>query len=1029
MPEPQERHYNINRLNILFALASIVLLFSIVAMFADDYSRQWKEYQKKFRALEIEKTRVKYDLEQSKLVQSPEYQTLTADLEKTKAVVAEECSKLGDTQKKLEILRAQNDRLKHNFKIRSAELDAARFRYEEAVHTEHNIERAQDLFQKLKERAAQLKQEIERSDEQIKTAEHTLFQCDMQLRELTKQETNLEKQATLLSRKLRKIDPQEMNIPTYIANLVRDLPVIDFANPNYKIEQIVLKDITDDVNFMTIPKVDRCITCHLGIANPDYENAPQPFRTHPNLELYVGNNSAHPMEEFGCTVCHDGRGRGTDFTGSAHTPSSHEQEKEWQEKYKWRELHHWDNPMYPVKYVEAGCFKCHSTEGTVEGAEKLNLGLKLIERSGCYACHTMDRYKGWPKPGPDLTKLSSKVSREWAYNWIRSPRSFRHNTWMPEFFYLSNNDDPASIARSEQEIHAIVNFLFTKNREFKMGNMATWGDPKKGEELVSSLGCLGCHNIQHEPLAGKRTTQSMRREHGPNLTGLGTKTSKVWLYNWLKEPSRYHPETRMPDLRLTDEEAADIAAFLVQDEQSEFAKIDIPKVDEGIINQIVTDFMIKTSTAVQTETKLAKMDLTAKLNYAGEKLIGHYGCFSCHEIGGFENYKPIGTELTEEGSKAVERLDFGFIDIEHTRQAWFKKKLLDPRIFDHNKVRVPDEKLRMPDFNFTEEEAEAVTTALLGFVKDKPAASKMRPRTPENIFIDQGQMLVKQLNCQGCHLIEGDGAAIQSTVTEWLMAFGGRDESEARAVTTSFSPPNLIGEGKKVHAKWLFEFLHSPTPIRPWLSVRMPTYKFNAGHLNILVKYFNALDKEPIPFDDIADTTMTEEEYMQAEKLFSDEYFGCAKCHIVGDKMPGGSQENWAPDFALAKSRLKPGWIIEWIKDPQALLPGTKMPNFYDPQNYESSGPEDLFGGNEDAQIEALRNYILTLAPAHPSPVVEDKRKQAPAPAIKKPVQDSSTSQPTAAPGSAPEPPALPAEPNETQPQGSVDPGQNDFWN
>ena len=85
-----------------------------------------------------------------------------------------------------------------------------------------------------------------------------------------------------------------MSLPNRIGNFVRDLPIIDFANPNYKIEQIVVKDITDDVNFLRIPKVDRCITCHQGITNPAYREAPQPFRTHPDLELYLGKNSAHP---------------------------------------------------------------------------------------------------------------------------------------------------------------------------------------------------------------------------------------------------------------------------------------------------------------------------------------------------------------------------------------------------------------------------------------------------------------------------------------------------------------------------------------------------------------------------------------------------------------------------------------------------------------------------------------------------------------------------------------------------------------
>ena len=36
----------------------------------------------------------------------------------------------------------------------------------------------------------------------------------------------------------------------------------------------------------------------------------------------------------------------------------------------------------------------------------------------------------------------------------------------------------------------------------------------------------------------------------------------------------------------------------------------------------------------------------------------HYGCAGCHEICGLEDEGRIGTELTNEGSKPIERLDF-----------------------------------------------------------------------------------------------------------------------------------------------------------------------------------------------------------------------------------------------------------------------------------------------------------------------------------------------------------------------------------
>ena len=42
----------------------------------------------------------------------------------------------------------------------------------------------------------------------------------------------------------------------------------------------------------------------------------------------------------------------------------------------------------------------------------------------------------------------------------------------------------------------------------------------------------------------------------------------------------------------------------------------------------------------------------------GQRAIARYGCFSCHQIKGFETTQPIGTDLSEEGTKLVTRLDF-----------------------------------------------------------------------------------------------------------------------------------------------------------------------------------------------------------------------------------------------------------------------------------------------------------------------------------------------------------------------------------
>ena len=124
----------------------------------------------------------------------------------------------------------------------------------------------------------------------------------------------------LLKSNLEKLSFDHMTLANKIANVVRDLPIIDFLDPYYKVQQTVVNEVKYNVNFAQVQTVDRCMSCHLGIDKKGYEDAPQPYTTHPNLDLYLTSSSPHPNERFGCTSCHAGRSRGSEFTSAVHMP-------------------------------------------------------------------------------------------------------------------------------------------------------------------------------------------------------------------------------------------------------------------------------------------------------------------------------------------------------------------------------------------------------------------------------------------------------------------------------------------------------------------------------------------------------------------------------------------------------------------------------------------------------------------------------------------------------------------------------------
>jgi hypothetical protein len=74
-----------------------------------------------------------------------------------------------------------------------------------------------------------------------------------------------------------------------------NLGAVDPAQIPTGIQQIWAEDLD---------RVDRCTTCHQGMFWQGLEGVEQPWSTHPRLELF----EAHPVEDYGCTICHGGQG-------------------------------------------------------------------------------------------------------------------------------------------------------------------------------------------------------------------------------------------------------------------------------------------------------------------------------------------------------------------------------------------------------------------------------------------------------------------------------------------------------------------------------------------------------------------------------------------------------------------------------------------------------------------------------------------------------------------------------------------------
>ncbi|MGH9347818.1 MAG: c-type cytochrome [Vicinamibacterales bacterium] len=930
--------YNIDFLNVVFAASSIVLFVCTVWMVWDDFDREWKNTQRQFTQLEMEVTRQQLAAAEkgidARTMQQHEQQLAAAQ----KNVEANQ-AKVDGLQRQMEVLNARLYRETQDYQFAKARYDVDRYAFEAA----RKAGQAGDTMKPDLDAQARRVEELDLVV-QGTTAERDAVRAE--LGAFTGAVADIQKQIDELRTEQRRLQTRlEVIAPSLSKTFLRDAPMTDFMAPTLKVQQIMLPHIVDDVNFTRVPKMDRCTTCHLAIDRRGYEKYPQPFTTHPNLLAYVGSDSPHPLNRIGCTVCHDGMGQSVTFRDAAHTPRDEEQEHAWIEEHGWKEPHYWDYPMLPVGMTEASCAKCHREEAMVPNGPNLTLAYATYERAGCHSCHKTRGFEGLRKPGPNLTRIGSKLTPEWVKNWIREPRAIKPATWMPQIWYNSNSNSPQDAPRNEAEIDATVAYLFASSDEFAPSvAVPPAGSPASGKAIVESVGCLGCHVVEEMD----RSAAGPRRTFGQPLQAVGSKTSQAWIYDWVRDPRHYSPDTYMPDLRLTDREAADVAAYLfsLKGGAGTAAKA---AADQQVVDEVLFDYLKAVMPFEEARARLASLSPDEKQLELGSRAIGRYGCFGCHEIKGFEKAQPIGVELTEEASKLVTRLDFAFVDIPHTKLSWFNQKLHDPRSFDQGRVLTPNEKLRMPNFHLSDHERQLLVTAIMSFQRQIQPPAALPTAGARREFLRAGRNLTQRRNCVACHELEGNGGDYRTLVADPTLA-----------------PPLLTPEGAKVQANWLYAFLRAPITIRPWLTIRMPTFHLDDPQLNQVIGYFQAIPDQIRPFR-THDVVTASNASAGGKELF--ELLRCQQCHVLGAIPEDQPTANLAPDLRMAAERLNPEWIEEWLKAPARIQPGTRMPAFW--PNYPKSDFPQL-GNSAEAQIRAIRDHLLTFrggpSPLRPQP-------------------------------------------------------------
>ena len=211
----------------------------------------------------------------------------------------------------------------------------------------------------------------------------------------------------------------------------------------------------------------------------------------------------------------------------------------------------WASKDFPLEPVPPTLLT-HPADKDLDVAAQRRDGRLLFAQMNCAACHNDTallpaKGTGMPEHGqiaPLLSELGTKFKKDFLVDWIRDPHSIRPHSLMPKVF---------AGAGAEQKAADLAAML-TQGATPKAGAVDLKLAPQGGA-LFANLGCVACH--QRPDAEGKDAQDRVPMGH------IADKWHPAALMEYLQDPAKHYPATRMPHFRLEEEEASQLAAYLL----------------------------------------------------------------------------------------------------------------------------------------------------------------------------------------------------------------------------------------------------------------------------------------------------------------------------------------------------------------------------------------------------------------------------------------------------------------------------------
>jgi mono/diheme cytochrome c family protein len=402
----------------------------------------------------------------------------------------------------------------------------------------------------------------------------------------------------------------------------------------------------------------------------------------------------------------------------------------------------------------------------------------------------------------------------------------------------------------------------------------------RGRELLAHLNCVGCHKLE-----GIERPAML----GPDLTNVGNKVSREWLYKWLKEPRTVidssgnvttngyetEEEPRMPQFRLSEQELRGLTAYL-----------------STLRSQPIEPYRFDPKVVAAWEKKPDLVD-------QGEVRFRQMFCSTCHSlavtragetklIGG-----DIGPELTKVGSKV--------------NADWLTAWLRNPQSY------LP--RAEMPRYQWSDQDLYLVTRYISSKLSDPGLLSdvpQLGAPAPEEVQF--GRRLFLEKGCASCHVVQG--VSPQKDFGPDLSSLGGKNVSQLEFGKAKI-PRHLIAY---IQAK-----VTDPVSVNP--AARMPQYHLTPADLDAITTALLSMTGLPSSSGMQRLVVPRTRAAFHPAGEFGEVYerYKCYACHRFN-----GFGGNLAPDLSYEGSRAQRQWMVDFLKNPQTLRPTLtfRMPQF-----------------------------------------------------------------------------------------------------